>query len=339
MMAWRVGGALSALVMLAACGGDSEVSGPATGAESSIETAIDSAAVSESQGASAAAGGLDLSPLPVSTAALGAFPYFTLPNGYVRTSEETHDFFAFPFWVNGGFRSVEGRVHMAMIEAEDGGRFSKLELQRNLEAVITRVGGVKISEAPVPSEALAALGDQIISDTATGMGDIYNNPVATYVIRRADRTIWVHLDAGSSSAGLTVAETAPLVVTAGLLGPEQLASALEADGRVAIQVNFAVDSADILPDSLGQIDAVADLLKAQPDLRLAVEGHTDSTGSAARNRTLSTARARSVVASLMAAGIANRRLQPQGFGPDRPVADNATEDGRARNRRVELVAL
>ncbi|WP_374514467.1 OmpA family protein [Brevundimonas sp.] len=286
-----------------------------------------------------AAAGFDLTAVPLSTAELGAFPYFSLPEGYERTGEESYDHFAFPFWVEGAFRTVEGKVHMSMIGPEDGRRFSRLELQRNIEAVLDSVGSVKVSQAPVPIDAINGLGDQVISNTTAGTGDIYNNEVATYVIRRPDKTIWVHFDAGSSTAGLTVAETAPLRVTAGLLPADQLRRELEADGRVAIQVNFAVDKAEILPDSRPQIDAVLALLRGQPDLRLAVEGHTDNTGAAAHNRALSEARARSVVAALTSAGVGADRLQPRGFGPDRPVADNQTEAGRASNRRVELVRL
>jgi OOP family OmpA-OmpF porin len=335
---WRTAGISAALFMFAACGSGGDGQSSAEAADGGAEAGAEATAGARS-GSATAGGAVDIAAIPISTAALGAFPYFTLPDGYVRTGEETHDFFAFPFWVNGAFHTVEGKVHMSMIEPDDDARFSRLELQRNIEAVITRIGGVKISEAPVPSEAINGLGDQTISDTTAGMGDIYNNAVATYVIRRADKTILVHFDGGSASAGLTVAETAPLVVTAGLLPAEQLRQALDADGRVTIQVNFAVDKADILPSSQSQIDAVLALLRDQPGLRLGVEGHTDSTGSAERNRTLSTARARSVVAALTGSGIAGSRLEPRGFGPDRPVADNATEDGRARNRRVELVKL
>ena len=339
MRRWLGIGIWAGALTLAACGSGNEAPAetPSDPGGESQAAAADAAEAGAS--ADAADGAFDPASVPVSTASLGAFPYFSLPDGYVRTGEETHDFFVFPFWVNGAFVPVEGRVHMSMIEPEDDRRFSRLELQRNIEAVIQRVGGVKVSEAPVPIEAINALGDQTISDTTAGTGDIYNNAVATYVIRRADRTIWVHFDGGSSTAGLTVAETAPLQVTAGLLPAEELRRGLEADGRVAIQVNFAVDRSEILPDSRPQIDAVLALLRDQPALRLAVEGHTDSTGSAERNRTLSTARARSVVAALTGAGIAENRLEPRGFGPDRPVADNATEDGRARNRRVELVRL
>lgn len=331
---WRGVWIAAGVLALAACGAQTESTADGGGGD-----ATPAATASPAGADPTSAGAFDPATARVSTAALGAFPYFSLPDGYVRTGEETHDFFAFPFWVNGAFRTIEGRVHMSMIESEDDKQFSRLELQRNLEAVIGRVGGIRVSQSAVTGEAINALGDQMISDTTAGTGDIYNNEVATYFIRRADRTIWVHFDAGSSTAGLTVAETAPLVVTAGLLPAEQLRRQLEADGRVAIQVNFAVDKADILPDSRPQIDAVLALLRGQPTLRLGVEGHTDNTGGAAHNRTLSEARARSVVAALTAAGVAASRLEPRGFGPDRPVAGNDAEAGRAANRRVELVKL
>lgn len=337
-MKLRIGGAVAiAAVVLAACG-----SGQETGDGAPAATAAEAggaAGAGAAQADPSASDGFNLASLPLSTAALGEFPFFSLPDGYLTVSSETHDFFEFPFWVNGAFVPVEGKVYMSVIEPDDDKVFSRIELQRNIEHLITSVGGVKISEAPVPGEARDALGDQTISDTTAGMGDIYNNEVAVYVIRRADKTIWVHFDAGSSSAGLTVAETAPLTITAGLLPAAQLEQQIEAAGRVAIQVNFDVDSARILPGSSGQIDQVVALLRDNPGWRLGVEGHTDNTGGAAHNRTLSEARARSVVAALTAAGIAGDRLEARGFGPDRPVADNASEEGRARNRRVELVKL
>jgi outer membrane protein OmpA-like peptidoglycan-associated protein len=79
------------------------------------------------------------------------------------------------------------------------------------------------------------------------------------------------------------------------------------------------------------------LLNANPDLKLTVEGHTDNVGSPAHNQTLSQGRANAVVGALMAQGIDLGRLQPKGFGQAKPIADNATEGGRAKNRRVELV--
>lgn len=330
---WLISIVCAAGLALAGCGGEAEA--PAEGAAG----AADGPAGVE--GTATAPGTVDLADVPVSQAPLGAFPYLALPDGYLTTVEEAHDYASFPFWVNGAFRTVEGRTWMSTIEAdEDAGKtYSRLELLRNMEHALTRAGGVRLSESAVPSEAYNALPDEVISAASNGLGDIYNDPVATWVVRRPDKVIWVHLTSGGGQGALTVVETAPFVATAGLLPAEELGRQIEADGRVAIQVNFAVDRAEILPESRGQLDAVVELLRARPGWRLSVEGHTDATGSAAHNRTLSEARARSVTAALTAAGIAADRLEARGFGPDRPVADNATEDGRAQNRRVELVRL
>ena len=82
---------------------------------------------------------------------------------------------------------------------------------------------------------------------------------------------------------------------------------------------------------------VLKLLQSSPALRLAVEGHTDNAGTLAHNQQLSESRAQEVVRTLTAQGVATARLQAAGFGQTRPLADNATEAGRAQNRRVELV--
>lgn len=80
-------------------------------------------------------------------------------------------------------------------------------------------------------------------------------------------------------------------------------------------------------------------MQGEPALKLRVEGHTDSTGDTAHNRKLSLARAQSVVQAITAKQIAAERLSAVGKGPDVPLADNATEEGKAKNRRVELVRV
>ena len=88
---------------------------------------------------------------------------------------------------------------------------------------------------------------------------------------------------------------------------------------------------------MGEINRIATLLKENPDLKFSVEGHTDSTGSAAANQTLSEARSQAVVDKLVETGIARDRLTAAGKGQTSPIADNGTDEGRAKNRRVEFV--
>jgi outer membrane protein OmpA-like peptidoglycan-associated protein len=94
---------------------------------------------------------------------------------------------------------------------------------------------------------------------------------------------------------------------------------------------------DVLrPESDATLDEVAGMMKQDSALRLVVEGHTDATNTDAYNLDLSERRARAVVAALVKRGVDGARLQPKGFGKSRPVADNATDQGRALNRRVEV---
>jgi OOP family OmpA-OmpF porin len=105
-------------------------------------------------------------------------------------------------------------------------------------------------------------------------------------------------------------------------------------------IHFDTDKATIKPESDPVLDAIATLLRDHPELRrVRVEGHTDNRGTAPYNKDLSLRRARSVVRALVDRGIASERLVYEGYGFDRPVADNGTALGRAKNRRVEFLIL
>jgi OOP family OmpA-OmpF porin len=101
-------------------------------------------------------------------------------------------------------------------------------------------------------------------------------------------------------------------------------------------VNFRTGRSDLTTDSYAILDEVASSLVANPAVRIEIGGHTDATGARARNQALSLARAMSVRAYLASKAVTPDRMQARGYGPDRPVADNRTIEGRAMNRRVEL---
>ncbi|HEX2684987.1 MAG TPA: OmpA family protein [Kofleriaceae bacterium] len=106
---------------------------------------------------------------------------------------------------------------------------------------------------------------------------------------------------------------------------------------ISDKVQFATGSAQILPVSFGLLDEVAKVLTDNPQIELVqIEGHTDSTGTAAINRKLSQQRAESVMTYLASKGVSHSRLKAKGFGPDKPVADNNTDEGKEKNRRVEF---
>jgi outer membrane protein OmpA-like peptidoglycan-associated protein len=123
--------------------------------------------------------------------------------------------------------------------------------------------------------------------------------------------------------------------------PDEIAEALEKDGKVVISggVLFETDSAKLGPGTGDLVRRIADVMKRNPNLKLSVVGHTDSTGDYNYNVKLSERRAKAFAAALIQDGVAANRLTAVGVGPQSPVATNDTAEGRAQNRRVELVVI
>ena len=190
------------------------------------------------------------------------------------------------------------------------------------------------SEPPSPMQirrnygnAFKQIGGQILLDE-------YNYLSGKLV--KGGQEVWVLIQIyndGRDYSGTTVEKKA---MTQEVVAKDLL-DALNKDGYVTIDVRFDTNKAVIKAESEPLLDQVAAMLKANADLKLSVEGHTDSTGDAKANKTLSEQRAKAVVDALVKRGIAAARLTSAGFGAERPVADNRTEEGRAKNRRVELV--
>ncbi len=104
-------------------------------------------------------------------------------------------------------------------------------------------------------------------------------------------------------------------------------------------LNFDTDTTNLTPASKQTVDDLIIILKACPTAQVQLAGHTDNTGDPAANQTLSTARATEIQSMLVAGGVEADRITTVGYGQDKPIASNDTEEGKARNRRTELVVL
>ena len=202
-------------------------------------------------------------------------------------------------------KHVEGDFHSWDIGTRPG--TSQIQVFRNFQTALKNAG-FAVDYANSPGEIVAHKGATWIY--LDNKGDYYYQTIVT------EKQMQQEVTADASSLGDEINRT----------------------GHVAVYgIHFDTGKATIQPDSEKILSEIAKLVQQNADLKLRVEGHTDNQGNAAANQALSEKRAQAVVAWLGAHNVPAARLTAKGLGQTQPVADNSSEDGRAKNRRVELV--
>jgi OmpA-OmpF porin, OOP family len=244
-------------------------------------------------------------------------PMFSRLPGYVIDNYEMQDFGGYDLSLEPP-KHVEGRYWaIAYAMPEDGKKFGPLQIGRNYTDLIVKRGGRRLLE-------------QLNAGGGTTVAQL---PIA-------GKDIWVELYVSNSGEhyDLYVIEQAAMEQKVEFTAAE-LARALGETGSVALHnVLFDTGKATLKPESTTTLAAVGELLESDSALRLEIQGHTDNVGAAAANLKLSQDRAAAVKGHLVQVfAIEAGRLATAGFGDTKPVADNMSEEGRAQNRRVELV--
>ena len=292
--------------------------------------------------------GFDPASAPVGTAPTGAWPYFSLMEGYEPLSLKNKpgdasrallrdvSFDRYEFFDGKKLIPVDGRLYT--VRALGSGA-SIFQVQKTYEKLVHDLGGVTVWEGSGKEIADAKL--KFADSRYRGLYMLEHETGGTYVVRTPTSEIWVEVwkrwQDEDDSYWLTIVEKKALEMKAKMLDAEQMKAALDAQGHVALYLTFDTDATAIKADSQPILAEIVKLLKANPMLKLEVQGHTDTAGTAAHNFQLSTGRANAVLGALLASGIPADRLTARGYGQTKPIADNATEDGKAKNRRVELV--
>ncbi|MBC7554445.1 MAG: OmpA family protein [Taibaiella sp.] len=114
---------------------------------------------------------------------------------------------------------------------------------------------------------------------------------------------------------------------------------LNREGKIALYINFETSKAEINAESAGIISQIAEMMNEDKQLKISVEGHTDNAGQPKTNQALSESRAKAVAQGIISKGVPVGRVTSKGWGATKPLADNNTEDAKARNRRVEIVKV
>ncbi len=192
---------------------------------------------------------------------------------------------------------------------------SPLQILRNYETAVKKIGG-----------------ETQYLNASEGLG--------VYKIVKPGSEVWVKIEMGGNENNdfyfLTVLEIEAMKqeITSVIM-----LTALNADGHIALYINFEIGKSEIKSESQKIIEQIAEMLKSNPTLKISVEGHTDNVGTSASNQTLSDNRAKAVRNAIITEGIDKTRLSSKGWGQTKPIAENKTEESKAKNRRVEIVKI
>lgn len=285
---------------------------------------------------------LDINSIQISTADIGDFPFFTAPAGsaYINNPKVKAFDALLITMPDGTLQSKEGKVFKSFIHPSKASEneITNLYLNKSYEDAILKAGGIKLFDGKLSPEQIKIYDEKARYKGEDGSMDIYNNPIKSYIIRRADGDIYIQLeDQIGASSTIQVLQEKPLVQTIQKISSEKISKDIAAHGKSILYINFDTDKATIKSDGQEIVAEIAKVLKADGALKLAIEGHTDNTGDAAHNKKLSEERAEAVVVALVNAGIDKARLKAIGYGAERPLVANDSEANKSKNRRVELV--
>jgi outer membrane protein OmpA-like peptidoglycan-associated protein len=249
-------------------------------------------------------------------------PYFTGMPSYKIGDASDQEFADYRFYNGKDCTTIEGKKYFRDYSLKENAKqASELQISRNYANAVKNMGGTIVFE-----------GECSGADCAENCG---GRMMIGKVIKGGNE-LWLEVapfnDGNDYYLTVVVKEAMKQDVTA-----SSILDVLNREGHIALYINFDTGKSTIKPESKPIINQIVEMLKANPKLNISVEGHTDNVGNPKSNKTLSDDRAKSVVSAIVAQGIDAKRLSAVGHGQDKPIADNKTEEGRAKNRRVELV--
>ena len=229
---------------------------------------------------------------------------------------------------------VEGKWQVITYRPNEGTQpASPLQIQRNFQNAAKAAGGQVLGSYPEWCKFML--------DASFALGNSCTDRGTTLKFSKDGKETWVFVNGTALPTTGYSAGYALMILEREAMSQDIVANELldkiNKEGMIALYFNFDTGSATLPASASTQIDQIAAMMKSAPTLTLEVGGHTDNVGDAAANQKLSQARAAAIVAALSSRGVTAGRVSAAGYGATQPIADNRTEEGRAKNRRVELV--
>lgn len=228
---------------------------------------------------------------------------------------------------------IEGKVTVIWYALKEGAtRASGLQIMRNFQNAAQKYGGSILGEykgwCAGHYDATSSVGSIPFGNGCTYWG-------TTLKFSKDGKEIYVYEQFGDDDAGYNIVIVERQEMKQDISANEMFEQ-LNSGQSLTLYINFETGKSTIKSESQPIVDEIYKMMKDNPSLKILIEGHTDNVGNKASNQTLSEQRAASVKTALVNKGIAADRINTVGYGQDKPIADNSTDEGRAKNRRVEI---
>jgi len=274
-----------------------------------------------------------------STADIGDFPFINLPEGleaHKGAIQSKFDVCFFP--ISGVMTPFEGKLYKANVGAVRGEEYSQRYFEKSMEDYLLSVGAVKVFDGEITKEEYERYNKQDPNKGGSGDMGYWNQNIKFFVIRSKDKgNVYIQFTSNNAGGKLNIVQEESFKQTITKVTADDIAKDLTEKGKSILYINFDIDKSNITAEGKEVVTQIAEALKKDENLKILIEGHTDNTGNAVHNKKLSNDRANSVMNNLVANGIDKARLTAKGFGSEKLLVANDSDENKAKNRRVELI--
>lgn len=282
--------------------------------------------------------------IPVSKADLGTFPYFKTLNNFYATDSLTIENNRVYFYDGKKYFTIDGMVSSQNLNIKNSNEktISEFGCIQEFDKVISTLGGIKIYAGKLPEEPLKSLaGSDIVALASKSQiaGSAFYGLVE-YVIKTPEKEVWVQLVpytlASKFYTLLVVEKTTPLL-SLNTNRENRILSDLEKSKKAVVHFSFQPDDTALLTDSKDEILSLVGVFQAHPSWKLNLECYSAPVGKPEYTLALTNRRADAIKQELINLGVKSASVETKGFGDQKPLVSNDTEQGRLTNTRVEIV--